>query len=162
MHSEQIIQIDSNITVALEEQRQNTERQRQLNLLNGVNQSQQRTATTARAHTRELTTQNRLLKNMHTLAAQYVSVFAAGAMIGSLVRISGEFELQRTSLRAILNDLHGADALFERIKSLSVMSPFQFKDLVGYTKQLSAFSVPLNELYDTTKMLADEIGRAHV
>ena len=35
------------------------------------------------------------------------------------------------------------------------MSPFQFKDLVSYTKQLSAFSVPYEELYDTTKMLAD-------
>ena len=38
---------------------------------------------------------------------------------------------------------------------MAVKSPFQFGELVSYTKQLSAFSVPYNELYDTTKRLAD-------
>ena len=48
-----------------------------------------------------------------------------------------------------------AGVLYERIKDLAVKSPFQFSELISYTKQLSAFSVPYNELFDTTKRLAD-------
>ena len=54
-----------------------------------------------------------------------------------------------------LQDAEKGAAIFERIKKLAVISPFRFKDLISYTKQLSAFSVPYEELYDTTKMLAD-------
>ena len=102
-----------------------------------------------------LTTQNRLMQNLRTMAASYISIFAAGRLLKELVQIGGEFEMQKTSLRAILGDLEGANAIFAQIQKLAVKSPFQFKDLISYTKQLSAFSVPMNELYDTTKMLAD-------
>jgi tape measure domain-containing protein len=63
--------------------------------------------------------------------------------------------MQRVSLQAILQDLNGANAIFDQIKKLAVKSPFQFKDLISYTKQLSAFSIPMSELYETTKMLSD-------
>lgn len=102
-----------------------------------------------------LKNQSRLMQNLHTLAASYISIFAAARLVRSLATITGEFETQRIALRAILQDLQGADAIFNQIKQLAVKSPFQFKDLVTYTKQLSAFSIPMNELYDTTKMLAD-------
>lgn len=102
-----------------------------------------------------LSTQHRLMQNLHTMAASYISIFAAARLVRSLATITGEFETQRIALRAILQDLQGADAIFNQIKQLAVKSPFQFKDLVTYTKQLSAFSIPMNELYDTTKMLAD-------
>ena len=48
-----------------------------------------------------------------------------------------------------------AETIFNRIKDLAVVSPFQFKELASYTKQLSAYSIPYEELYDTTKRLAD-------
>lgn len=102
-----------------------------------------------------ISTQHRLMQNLHTLAASYVSIFAAGRLLNSLIQISGEFETQKIALRAILQDLDGANKIYDQIKQLAVKSPFQFKDLVSFTKQLSAFSVPMNELYDTTKMLAD-------
>ena len=104
---------------------------------------------------RALGTQHRLLQNIHTLAASYVSLFAAGRLVTELFVVSGEFEMQRVSLQAILRDLDGANKIYDQIKALAVKSPFQFKDLVSYTKQLSAFSIPMNELYDTTKMLSD-------
>lgn len=102
-----------------------------------------------------ISTQHRLVQNLHTLAASYVSIFAAGRLLNSLIQISGEFETQKIALTAILQDLDGANKIYDQIKQLAVKSPFQFKDLVSFTKQLSAFSVPMNELYDTTKMLAD-------
>lgn len=98
---------------------------------------------------------SRLMRGLTSLAATYFSVAGAGRLIRNLVEVTGEFEMQRTTLRAILKDIDGADAIFARIKELAVISPFTFKELVTYTKQLSAFSVPMNELYDTTKMLAD-------
>lgn len=83
------------------------------------------------------------------------AVMAATRLLREMVSITGEFEMQKTTLRAILQDVQGADKIFERIKGLAVQSPFNFKELITYTKQLSAYSVPLEELYDHTKMLAD-------
>lgn len=100
-------------------------------------------------------TQNTLLRSLKGAAAAYFSIEGARRFVSELVRITGEFEKQQVALRAILQDSAGADALFERIKQLAVVSPFSVLDLTKYTKQLSAFSVPMDELYDTMKMLAD-------
>lgn len=99
--------------------------------------------------------QSTLLRSLKGYAGAYFSIEGARRFITELTRVTGEFEKQQVSLRAILQDSSGADVLFERIKSLAVESPFSVLDLTSYAKQLSAFSVPLDEIYDTTKMLAD-------
>lgn len=99
--------------------------------------------------------QSSLLRQLVALAGSYVSVMGAWRLFKDMVQVSAEFEKQRISLEAILGDLEGADHIFSQIKDLAVMSPFAFKELVSYTKQLSAYSIPMNELYETTKMLAD-------
>lgn len=104
---------------------------------------------------KELTLQGRLASNVKTLFTTFVSVFAVKSFIQNLAQVRGEFELQQVSLRAILRDAEAADKIFGQIKEFSVVSPFEFKDLVGYAKQLSAFQIPVNELFDTTKRLAD-------
>ena len=48
-----------------------------------------------------------------------------------------------------------SDRIFYQLQELAVKSPFTFRNLTDYAKQLSAFSVPMNEIYDTTKRLAD-------
>lgn len=103
----------------------------------------------------ELGKQGRLLTQLKTAAGSYVSIWTASQFIQSLVRITGEFELQRVSLRAMLNDINAADKIFSQTKALAVQSPFQFMDLMGFSKQLAAFSVPVSELFETTKMLSD-------
>ena len=108
-----------------------------------------------KANTKSYETQSRILKEIKTLALGYLSVHGATQLLSSLVRVTGEFELQRTTLGAMLGDLDQAEMIITRIKGLAVESPFQFKELTTYAKQLSAFSVPAEELYDTTKMLAD-------
>lgn len=100
-------------------------------------------------------TQGRLLRDLGGYAAAYFSVRTVERFISSLVRVSGEFELQHQTLKAILQDSDAADKIFTQLQQLAVRSPFSFQDLTGYAKQLSAFSVPMEELYDTTKMLAD-------
>lgn len=103
----------------------------------------------------ETRNQSTLLRSLRGAAAAYFSIDGARRFVTELTRITGEFEKQQVSLRAILQDVSGADALFEKVKQLAVVSPFSVLDLTTYAKQLSAFSVPLDEIYDTTKMLAD-------
>lgn len=100
-------------------------------------------------------TQNRLLRELAGYGAAYFSVRTVERFISSLVRVSGEFELQHRTLQAIVGDIDAADKIFNQLQVLAVKSPFSFSQLTSYTKQLSAFSVPTEELYETTKMLAD-------
>lgn len=99
--------------------------------------------------------QKNLLNQLSNAAGIYFSIYEVGRFVKNLAQVSGEFEQQHIALRAILRDADSADRIFAQIKDLSVVSPFTFKDLTSYTKQLSAFQVPINELYDTTKRLAD-------
>ena len=127
-----------------------------------LKQSQMRTEQLAKRITAQTERQNkayaqqsRILNELKGLALGYLSIHGAGQLLSSLVRVTGEFELQNTTLAAMLGDLNAAEGVITRIQGLAVESPFQFKELTTYAKQLSAFSVPAQELYDTTKMLAD-------
>lgn len=127
-----------------------------------LKQSQMRTEQLAKRITAQTERQNkayaqqsRILNELKGLALGYLSIHGAGQLLSSLVRVTGEFELQKTTLAAMLGDLNAAEGVITRIQGLAVESPFQFKELTTYAKQLSAFSVPAQELYDTTKMLAD-------
>lgn len=100
-------------------------------------------------------TQSNVLGGLKGLALQYLSIRGVASFISSLVRVTGEFELQKTTLAAMLGDLSKAQSLMSDIKGLAVQSPFQFKELATYAKQLTAFAVPAEHLFETTKMLAD-------
>lgn len=99
--------------------------------------------------------QSALMRQITSYMSTYVSIFGAVALVRNMVRITGEFEAQRAALRAILQDAAGADRIFYQLQELAVKSPYTFRDLTSYAKQLSAFSVPMDEIYETTKKLAD-------
>jgi hypothetical protein len=105
--------------------------------------------------TRGYQSQSRILGELKGLALGYLSIHGASRILTSLVRVTGEFEMQKTTLAAMIGDLNKAEQIITRIQGLAVESPFQFKELTTYAKQLSAFSVPAEELFETTKMLAD-------
>lgn len=83
------------------------------------------------------------------------SIYALQNFVKNLITIGGEFEKQHIALQAMIGDARQADSLFERTKDLSVKSPFTFSELTRYIKQMSAYGVEYEELYDTTKRLAD-------
>ena len=118
-------------------------------------QSQSRIRSNAEFTNKTLLSQRQLAIQLSNQFGTMFSIYAVERFVKKLAEVRGEFELQKVSLRAILQDAPAADAIFEQIKQLSVKSPFTFKDLIGYTKQLAAFSIPVNELYDTMKNLAD-------
>ena len=117
--------------------------------------AQKRLADYSKQTTNSIRSQSRLMNELKGYALGYLSIHGATQLISSLVRVTGEFELQKTTLAAMLGDLNEAEQIITRIQGLAVESPFQFKELTTYAKQLSAFSVPAEELYETTKMLAD-------
>lgn len=83
------------------------------------------------------------------------SVSQVTQYVQKLAQVRGEFELQNAALAAIMQNKDEADQLFSQITQLAVQSPFQLKELVTYTKELAAYRVENEKLFDTTKMLAD-------
>lgn len=99
-----------------------------------------------------------LINTADQLKRAFALVFSVSAIRGyvtQIARVRGEFELQQRSLQAILQNKDEADRLWQQTVQLAVRSPFQVKELVTYTKQLAAYRVESDKLYDTTKMLAD-------
>lgn len=102
-----------------------------------------------------MSSQSRIAGELKNQIANVYSIYTAERFVRGLYTIGGEFQKQRIALASILGDSMKAETIFNRIKDLAVVSPFQFKELASYTKQLSAYSIPYEELYDTTKRLAD-------
>ena len=97
-------------------------------------------------------------KLLGDLQKQVVSVYSLKMMEQFLVRvieIGGEFQKQHIALNAMLGDAARADAMFSKIKTLAVESPFNFRELMSFNKQIAAFGIPYEEMYETTKRLAD-------
>lgn len=102
--------------------------------------------------------QSRILDTSAQLERKLGLLFSVAAIegyIGKLVQVRGEFELQNRALQAILQNKDQADQLFNQVVELAVRSPYRVKELVTYTKQLAAYRIETEKLYDTTKMLAD-------
>lgn len=102
-----------------------------------------------------MSSQSRIAGELKNQIANVYSIYTLERFVRGLYTIGGEFQKQRIALTSILGDSMKAETIFNRIKDLAVVSPFQFKELASYAKQLSAYSIPYEELYDTTKRFAD-------
>lgn len=98
---------------------------------------------------------NELVRELKTLFLQGGVVYGARNLVNSIIQTGGEIEQQHIALRSILGDRAKADELFEQTQQLALQSPFKFGELNRDTKQLAAFGVQANELYETTKRIAD-------
>lgn len=113
----------------------------------------------AGVQSQQLATRHRnLMDTAGQLSRQLALVFSVSQIegyISKLANVRGEFELQQRSLEAILQNKAQADQIFNKTVQLAVKSPFQIKELVTFTKQLAAYRIESDKLYDTTKRLAD-------
>ena len=128
----------------------------------GLATARERSANAARAHASATLNMNGAMRNQLSITGELAnqmlglySIYTLERFIRGLVDIGGEFEQQELALSAMLNDAGKAHEIFGSIKNLAVVSPFGVRELNDYTKQLKAFSIPYNELYETTKRLAD-------
>lgn len=99
--------------------------------------------------------QKGVMATIREQVANAYAIYRVGRFLEGVIRISGEFQQQHVALQTILGDAQKADVLFSRIKGLAVESPFKFGELTGYAKQLSAFSIPYEELFDTLKRFGE-------
>lgn len=102
--------------------------------------------------------QSKVLDISEQLSRQFALLFSVSSITGyvnKLVQVRGEFELQQTALRSILQNKEQANEIWDKTVQLAVRSPFTVKELVTYTKQLAAYRIEADKLYDTNKMLAD-------
>lgn len=95
------------------------------------------------------------LSRLMQRTAVVFSFGAAKSFVEQIASVRGQFELSERSLEAILQNKPKADEIFNKTVELAVKSPFRIKDLVDYTRQLSAYRIESDKLYDTTKRLAD-------
>lgn len=113
----------------------------------------------AKAGAEELKDSHRSLLNIsEQLTRRLALAFSVSQVTGyvkKLASVRGEFELQQKSLAAIIQNKDKANEVFDKITKLAVQSPFQLKELISYTKELAAFKIQTDKLYDSTKMLAD-------
>lgn len=104
------------------------------------------------------TSHRKLMDTAGQLQRAFALMFSVSQIRGyidTIAKVRGEFELQQRSLEAILQNKTEADAIFNKTVALAVQSPFQIRELVSYTKQLAAYRIESDKLYDTTKRLAD-------
>lgn len=119
-------------------------------------------AAAARGNTAAHLTLNSALRGginlSHDFGKNIYAAFATGALVQfskKVVEIGGQLEQAKLAMKSILNDEGLANDISSKINSLAIRSPFGIMDLNQYAKQLTAFQIPYNELYDTMKRMAD-------
>lgn len=98
---------------------------------------------------------NSTLQDLKSLFLQGGLVYGAQQFAMSIIQAGGEIEKQHIALQSIIGDVQNANVLFNQTKELALNSPFTFSELNKDVKQLAAYGVEYDELYDTTKRLAD-------
>ena len=87
--------------------------------------------------------------------AMLFSVSQISGYIMKVVQVRGEFEMYNRSLQVLLQNKDEANELWDKTVALAVKSPFTVSDLIRNTKQLAAYRVEAEKLYETNKMLSD-------
>ena len=112
--------------------------------------------------TKEQKTYNTALSESHSRlgtliksTVAYFSLHQVTNFLRNIRAVTAEFEMQRVALGGIIQDSDKASELFKQIKAAAIKSPFEIKDLVSYTKQLSAYRIETDQLFETTQRLAD-------
>lgn len=132
---------------------------RKLDILNAAIEQHNKNLKEAGVNSRALTEQTSYMAGYMSRWAQRMAfAFSMGSVknfVEQIASVRGQFELSERSLEAILQNKPKADEIFNKTVELAVKSPFRIKDLVDYTRQLSAYRIESDKLYDTTKRLAD-------
>lgn len=132
---------------------------RKLDILNAAIEQHNKNLKEAGVNSRALTEQTSYMAGYMSRWAQRIAfAFSVGSIknfVEQIASVRGQFELSERSLEAILQNKPKADEIFNKTVELAVKSPFRIKDLVDYTRQLSAYRIESDKLYDTTKRLAD-------
>lgn len=141
-----VAQADEKLRLSQERVRQSEER---------LILSQQRAAQQADRTSKAYGTQSGYLERLIKKMAIYASFSMVGNFLTSVREVTAQFELQRVSLGAILQDANKGEQIFSQIKQFALNSPLSILDMTRYTKQLAAYKIEYDELFEMTKRFAD-------
>lgn len=99
-----------------------------------------------------------MLPTLRRLASAFGVAFSVQGLVNfgrKLVETRGEFEMQQVAMRSILQNKQLADEIWDKTMQAALQSPFTAMQLTKYTKQLAAYRIETEKLFDTTKRLAD-------
>ena len=102
--------------------------------------------------------QSRILDTVGQLKRAFALMFSVSQIkdfVASVAETRGYFELQQRSLQAIIQNRTKADEIFKLSLAQALDSRFTASELITYTKQLAAYRIETDKLFDTTKRLAD-------
>ena len=120
-----------------------------------ANQALEKKRAKLRAVNQEYSNQDGYITRLIKRLGLYTALAAGVRFVKNIREVTAEFELQRVSLGALIQDAERANQLFDQIKVAAVKSPYEIKDLVKYTKQLAAYKIETEELFDTMMRLSD-------
>ncbi len=120
-----------------------------------LHKAQNKTATSTRNLGKEYQTTSTYLSRLIQRLAVYASVSYVGGFLTNVREVTAQFELQRISLGAIIQDQARANQLFAEIKSFALTSPLKILDLTKYTKQVAIYGFETERIFDVTKMPTD-------
>lgn len=83
------------------------------------------------------------------------SVYTIERFLQKVIETGGELEKQRLAMSSMLGSDYLSGRLMDQIQSLAVKSPFGVMQLNSYAKQLVAFGVETDQLYESLRRLAD-------
>lgn len=126
-----------------------------LDNLDKMNQKTEKEGENVKKINTELSKTNSVMGELAKLTGITFGAVGVKNFISSLVRITGEFEVQKMALTSMLQDAGKADRIFNRIRQNALESPYTFQDLSKYAKQLTAFNIDADKLIETEKRLAD-------
>lgn len=133
---------------ALQQQKVATETER-------TRQAQEKNLGAVKSTNTALTSTSNIMRTITQLTGVYFGAMGVRRLLSSLIEITGQFEVQRMALRSMLQDIDGADKIFEDLYRFSSESTYRFSELAKYAKQLAAFNIEQKNLLETTKMLGD-------
>ena len=99
-----------------------------------------------------------MLPTLRRLTSAFGVAFSVQGLVQfgkKLVETRGEFEMQQVALRSIIQNKQLADEIWDKTMQAALQSPFTAMQLTRYTKQLAAYRIETDKLFDTTKRLAD-------
>mgnify|MGYP004526926291 FL=1 len=130
-----------------------------LSILNNAIAEHNKKLKEAGVNTKQLTEQTSYMAGYLSRWAQRMafafSINTVKGFVEQVAEVRGQFELSQISLESIIQNKQKADEIFNKTVQLAIKSPFRIKDLIDYTRQLSAYRIESDKLYDTTKRLAD-------
>ena len=143
------------VTVPYENYSKSKENLRFYNQLQQIEEQQKK-------NTDETKKQEKALRDVEMTAERLKNVLVAAFGINQIkkfaseiVKVRGEFEMSEIALEHIVGNSEKTQLIWKKTMNLAVNSPLTAMQLTKATKQLAAFRVETDRLYDTTKMLAD-------